>query len=144
MRNDLHPAWWKVYGKFTLVEVTAGLATLTICPQFGIGFSQHNQFLHTLHSSTPPIVFYMLCGLFFVVLGGSLGGLVLNRAEIRTVGHSKYLFFAAYSVLAYLIFVALGAEAFVVSSLAWILGALLGNLLGFETVIRLRLNMVER
>lgn len=136
--NDLSPVLWKVYAKFTLIEATAGLLTLTICPQFGLGFGPHNQFLHTLHSSTSPVVFYLLCGLFFVIFGAALGGLILNRAEISAIGSSKYLYFAIYSVLAYLIIVALGPEAFVVSSLVWILGALLGSILGFEAVIRLR------
>lgn len=138
VRVDLRPAWWKVYGKFTLIEATAGLATLTICPQFGLGFSQHNQFLHALHSATSPTVFYLLCGLFFVILGATLSGLILNRADIRTVGNNKYLYLATFSVLAYLILVSLSAEAFVISSLVWILGALLGNILGFEAVVRLR------
>lgn len=138
VRKDLRPALWKTYGKLTLVEVTAGLLTLTLCPQFGFGFAQHNQFLHALHSSTPPAVFYLLCGLFFVIFGATLGGLILNRAEIRTAGRSRYLYFTVYSVLAFLILLALGPEAFVVSTLAWILGALLGNILGFEVAIRLR------
>ncbi len=138
VRKDLRPALWKIYGKLTLVEATAGLLTLTICPQFGFGFGQHNQFLHALHSSTPPAVFYLLCGLFFVLLGATLGGLILNRAEIRTTGRSRYLYFAVYSILAFLILVALGTEAFVISALVWILGALLGNILGFEAAIRLR------
>ncbi len=138
VRKELRPALWKVYGKLTLVEATAGLLTLTICPQFGFGFGQHNQFLHALHSSTPPAVFYLLCGLFFVIFGATLGGLILNQAEIRTVGRSRYFYFAVYSVLAFLILLALGTEAFVISSLVWILGALLGNILGFEAAIRLR------
>lgn len=138
VKKDLQPAWWKVYGKLTLIEVTAGLATLAICPQFGFGFGQHNQFLHALHSSSPSAVFYLLCGLFFVLIGGVMGGLILNRAEIRTAGRSKYLYFTVYSALAFLILLALGTEVFVVSSLVWIIGALLGNILGFEAAIRLR------
>ncbi len=138
VRNDLHPAFWKVYGKLSLVEATAGLATLTICPQFGLGFGQHNLFLHALHSSISPAVFYLFCGLFFVILGATLGGLILNRAEILTVGNNKYPYFLICSVLTYLILIALSPEVFVVSSLVWILGAMLGNVLGFNATIRLR------
>ncbi|HKL26260.1 MAG TPA: hypothetical protein VJ910_08570 [Desulfuromonadales bacterium] len=137
VRNDLQPALWRVYGKFTLVQAAAGFATLAVCPQFGLGFGQH-EFLHALHSTTPSAIYYFLCGLFFVVLGAALAGLILSREEIRAVYNSKYVYFFGYSVLAYLIFVALGAEAFVVSSLVWIVGALLGNILGFGTIVRLR------
>lgn len=136
--NDLTPAPMKVYSKFALIQVFSGLLTLTICPQFGLGFDRHNEFLHSLHTMTTPAVFYLFCGLFFVILGAGVSGLILSRAEIRTVGGNKFLFFAVYSVLAYLMLVTLGTEVFVLSSLAWILGAFLGNTLGFEAVIRLR------
>lgn len=138
VQKDLCPATWKVYSKFTLVEVAAGLTTLTICPQFGLGFGQHNQFLHSLHSSTSPAIFYLLCGLFFVTLGAGLSGLILNREEVRTVGNNKYLYFVVYSFLAYFCLMTLGSQAFVVSSLVWVLGALLGNILAFEAIVRLR------
>ena len=138
VENDLRPALWKIYTKFTLVEAAAGLLTLTICPQFGLGFGQHNELLHALHLATPPVVFYLLCGLLFVILGAIVGGLVLSRDEIRTVGYGKYVYFAGYSALAYLALVTLGIEIFVASSLTWMLGAMLGNLLGFGAVARLR------
>ena len=136
--NDLLPAPMKVYSKFTLVEAASGLLTLTLCPQFGLGFGRHNELLHSLHAATTPVIFYLLCGLFFVLLGAGISGLILNRAEIRTVGNKKFTYFAIYSVLAYLILIVLGSEVFVLSSLIWIMGAFLGNVLCFETVIRLR------
>ncbi|MGK2907080.1 MAG: hypothetical protein ACSLFH_12130, partial [Desulfuromonadales bacterium] len=97
--RDLCPARWKIWARLTLIEVTAGLLTLTICPQFGLGFGQHNEFLHALHAATTPLVFYLLCGLIFVSFGAGLGGVVLTRAEIRTLGQQKYLYFAVYSLL---------------------------------------------
>lgn len=138
--RDLRPVWWKIWGKLTLVEVAAGLLTLTLCPQFGLGFSQHNEFLHALHSATTQPVFYLLCGLMFVSFGAALGGLVLPRASIRTFHRQKYLYFIIYTLLAYLALVTLGSEAFILSSLVWMVGGLLGNLLTFSAVVRLRLH----
>lgn len=136
--KDLRPAFWKIYGKFGLVQITASLATLAICPQFGFGFGRHNPFVHDLHAATSAPVFYLLCGLFFVFFGSAAGGAVLSRAEIRTVGRDRYAFFAVFSILAFLVLLTLGTEAFVVSSLTWTVGALLGHVLGFETSVRLR------
>ncbi len=136
--RDLCPARWKIWARLTLVQVTAGLLTLTICPQFGVGFGQHNEFLHALHAATTPLVFYLLCGLIFVSFGAGLGGLVLTRAEILTLGQQKYLYFTVYSLLSYFGLVILGSEAFVIISVVWVLGALLGNILTFAAVIRLR------
>lgn len=139
--HNLRPVWWEIWGKLTLVEVAAGLLTLTLCPQFGLGFGQHNEFLHALHSATTPPVFYLLCGLIFVSFGAALGGLVLPPAAIRTFGRQKYLYFILYTLLAYLALVTLGSEAFVLGSLLWMAGALLGNLVAFSAVVRLRLRV---
>jgi ribulose 1,5-bisphosphate carboxylase large subunit-like protein len=94
--------------------------------------------LHTLHLATPPALFYIICGLIFVITGGALSGLVLNRSEIRSVATARYPYFAAYAVLAYVVLIAFGAEVFVASSLTWMVGALMGNILGFEAMTRLR------
>jgi hypothetical protein len=142
--KDLRPALVKVFAKLTLVEVSAGLVTLTLCPQFGLGFGTHNELLHRLHAATPPAVFYLLCGVLFVFLGAAIGGLVLTRHEIRAIGQTRNRYFALYSLLAYVILVTLGTEAFVASSLFWIVGAMLGNFLGYGTVIHLRHAVVWR
>ncbi len=136
--RDLQPSPMKVYGKLTLVQAASGLVALTLCPQFGFGFGQHNEFLHSLHATTTPAVFYFLCGLIFVLLGAGTSGLVLNRTEIRSVGSMKFPYFAIYSLLTYSILIVLGAEVFVISSLVWILGAFSGNVLGYEATVRLR------
>ena len=136
--KDLQPALRTIFGKLTLIEVACGLSTLAICPQFGLGVGKHNEFIHTLHAATPSVVFYLLCGLFFVSIGAILSGLVLSQTEIRALGNSKYSYFFGYSVMAYLVLVGLGAEAFVAGSMSWMLGALLGNVLGFESVVRMR------
>jgi hypothetical protein len=138
VEKDLRPTLWGIFSKVTLVEVAAGLVTLTICPQFGVGFGHHNQLLHTLHLATHPALYYIICGLIFVITGGALSGLVLSRNEIRSAATARYPYFAAYAVLVYVVLISFGAEVFVVSSLTWMLGALLGNVLGFEAMIRLR------
>lgn len=136
--KGLRPALGKVFAKLTLVEVAAGLVTLTLCPQFGLGFGTHNELLHRLHAATPLAVFYLLCGVLFVTLGAAMGGLVLTRYEIRAVSQTVNHYFTLYSVLAYVFLVILGPEVFVASSLSWIVGAMLGNILGYGAVIHLR------
>lgn len=136
--RDLRPPSWKVFAKLTVVEAAAGLVTLTLCPQFGLGFGGHNAFLHHFHAATSPPVFYLLCGLLFVILGAALGGLLLTRHEIRSIGPARNRYFALYSVLAYAALVLLGPEAFVAASLTWVAGAMLGNVFGYGVVVRLR------
>ena len=136
--KDLMPALEKIFAKLALVEMAAGLVTLTLCPQFGLGLGVHNEFLHRLHAATSPAVFYLFCGVLFMSLGAAIGGLVLTRHEIRAISQTRNRYFALYSLLAYVILVTLGPEVFVASSLTWILGAMVGNALGYGAVIYFR------
>ncbi|WP_028865179.1 hypothetical protein [Psychromonas aquimarina] len=138
VEEDLCPPLWKVYSKMTLLNVTSGVMTLSICPQFGLGFGQESKLFYNLHLATPDIVFYLFCGLFFATLGAGLCSLVLKRDEIRALSYRKYLYFIAYSVITFLAFTVLGTEIFISSSTVWILGAVLGNVFAFESVSRLK------
>lgn len=79
-----------------------------------------------------------MCGLFFVSLGALLSGLRLRRAELRVLGGMPWGFFLGYGSLAYGGLLALGEEAFMLASLTWIAGTVLGNALGFAASTRLR------
>ena len=136
--KDLKPAPMNVYSKFALIQTFSSLLTLTVCPQFGVGFGRRNEFLHSLHATTPPIVFYLLCGVFFVLFGAVVSGLILNRPELKAIGNLKFTCFAIFGVLSDLALVALGTEEFVASSLVWIAGAFFGNIFGFELATRLQ------
>ncbi len=70
--KSLNPAIGIVFAKFCGIEAAAGLATLLVCPQFNIGFGSHNELFHSLHSTLPPFIFFIVCGIFFVLLGAAL------------------------------------------------------------------------
>jgi hypothetical protein len=137
VRKALHPPLWAVLGKLTLVEAAAGLGTLALCPQFDIGFGSHNEILHSLHI-WGPLLHYFACGIFFVLFGAVLAGMLLRREDRQTLGQGKYLYFLAYSLVAYAVFVSLGAEVFLVGSLLWLCGAVLGNYLGLALGAKMR------
>ncbi len=139
VEKSLNPSIWMVFAKFFGIEAAAGLATLLVCPQFNIGFGSHNELFHSLHSTLSPFLFFIVCGIFFVLLGAALAGLILSRDEIRVIKKTKYIYYAIYSLTAYIIFVFLGAEVFLMSSIAWILGAMAGNFVGFETIARMKM-----
>lgn len=139
VRRDLGPAPWRLYLKFALIEAGAGLATLFVCPQFGFTFSSHNTWLHGLHEQAGFFTYYLVCGLLFVVLGATLAALLLSYNELKTIRTSKYLYYLVFGVLACLAFFIAGAEILLVSILPWIVGAYLGNLLGFGMVARFRM-----
>ena len=130
--QDLEPAAWRVYGKMTWIELMTGLATLTICPQFGFGYDHDLGLLHALHSVSPGALYYLLCGMLFVSFGGVLTGLLLTRGEVRQVVRGHYGYFLFFALAAYGCLIALGTEVFVLSSLFWVPGAIIGNIAGFK------------
>ncbi|MCP4552062.1 MAG: hypothetical protein GY834_08515 [Bacteroidetes bacterium] len=139
VEKSLNPSIWMVFVKFFSIEAAAGLATLLVCPQFNIDFGSHNELFHSLHSNMPPFLFFIVCGIFFVLLGAALAGLILSHDEIRKIKTAKYIYYTAYSLTAYIIFVSLGAEIFLLSSIAWIFGVIAGNFVGFEAITRMKM-----
>lgn len=135
---ELRPPRWKIFTRLGLLQTVCGLLTLTLCPQFGLGFGTHQVLLHSSHAALPPAAFYLVCGVFFVSLGAFFSGLLLRRSELRALGGLPWGFFLGYGSVAYGVLLALGNEAFLVASLTWIAGTVLGNALGFAATTRLR------
>ncbi|AMV70577.1 hypothetical protein JCM30471_25710 [Desulfuromonas carbonis] len=135
--REMRRQTWQTGLKMTLAQIATGLATLTVCPQFGLGLGGHLS-LHAGHAGAPALFFYLFCGLLFVSCGGILCGLLLRRTELAWARRFSTTFFLGYAAIAYFMLVMLGSEAFVVASLAWIPGAALGNLAGFALTRTLR------
>ncbi len=140
---DLCLTQWPVFAKVAVIETAAGIATLFVCPQFGLGFSGHNALLHSLHEAVEPLIFYAICGLLFISLGAVMSALVLRRNEIQVIKRSKYAYYFIYAFAACLVLTQVGTGALLLSASAWILGAVIGNSLGFGLVSRLRLPLYE-
>ncbi len=138
VERDIYPPRWRVFAKFSAIETVVGIATLYFCPQFGIAFGSHNEFFHNLHQQVDFFTFYVICGLLFVVLGAAMSGLLLGRNELLFIRKSKYGYYLAYGAVACLIFNLLGAQMLFISAIPWVLGAFIGNVLGFGLVSRLR------
>lgn len=139
VERDIHPPLWAVFGKFAFIETVVGISTLYFCPQFGVEFGEHNEFFHNLHERVDFFTFYVICGLLFVALGAAMSGLLLSRNELLFIKKSKYVYYLAYGVAASLAFYLLGAEILFIGAIPWILGAFIGNLLGFGLVSRVRI-----
>lgn len=139
VKRDLQPSIGWLYAKFASIEAGAGLATLFFCPQFGFAPGGHNATFHTLHEQAGFFTFYLICGLFFVMLGAAMSALLLGYNELKTIGTSRYLYYLVFGVVAFLSFFVAGGEVLWLSAGPWILGAWLGNLLGFGIVVRARM-----
>ncbi|MFT7184698.1 MAG: hypothetical protein ACI84K_000064 [Pseudohongiellaceae bacterium] len=138
VQKDLCPPKPLVFGKFLFIEVFTGVITLFMCPQFGLGFGGHNEFLHSLHETFDPFTFYVICGFLFVIAGSVLSGLFLSHDEIRSIKNSKYAYYPVYALITYFMFFLLSVEILILSAIPWILGSIMGNALGFGLASKAR------
>lgn len=138
VNKDLQPHERLVLTKLLVIESSIGFLTLFICPQFDFVFGGHNAYLHALHETLDPFLFYMICGMIFIVLGAVLGGIALNHSEIQSIKKSKYIYYPIYAFCAYMVFVMFGADILLLSSLPWIFGVTIGNLFGFGLAVKVR------
>ncbi len=136
--TNQNPSTGGVIAKFLALQVSSGMVTLAICPQFGIGLGNHSGVLHALHANLHPALYYLSCGVLFVLMGALFSGLASNRRELKALGGAKYLFFGSYSLWAYLALLILGTESFPLISAFWIMGGVAGHLIGFDLGRRLK------
>lgn len=139
VNKELRPSLAWLYAKFATIEAGAGVVTLFFCPQFGFSITGHNSFFHALHEQAGFFTFYLICGLLFVILGAAMSALLLGYNELKSIGKSRYLYYLVFGVVAFLAFFIAGGEGLWLSAMPWILGAYLGNLVGFGAVERLRM-----
>ncbi|WP_305041537.1 hypothetical protein [Geoalkalibacter sp.] len=137
-RRGQNPSLPTILGKFLAVQLSAGLATLAVCPQFGLGAATHHAFLHGLHAQSHPAFYYLSCGLIFVLFGALLSGLAANRRDLKALGRGRQAYFLGYSLCAYLALVLLDSEAFALLSVFWLIGGAMGHWLGFSLGWRLK------
>jgi hypothetical protein len=142
IQSDLQPSPWLVFGKFTAIEAASGITTLFFCPQFGLGFGQHSEFFHGLHLLVDAFSFYVICGLIFISTGAALSALLLSYNEIQSIRKSKYAYYMAFAIFASLSFSVLGSGVILMSIIAWVIGAFIGNSIMFELVSRLRFSFM--
>ncbi len=133
------PSLRAVVLKFSAIQGAAGMATLALCPQFGVGTASHNAFVHSLHAHAHPALYYLSCGVLFVLLGAFLIGIASNRRDLKALGRRKFAYFCGYTLGAYLVLLLAGTEPFLLVSTFWLLGGFGAQLIGFGIGRRLRL-----
>ena len=138
VKTDLQPPIGWLYAKFATIEAAAGVATLSVCPQFGGAFGWDYGVFDGISEQGGFFSVFLVCGLLFVVTGAALSALLLGVNELKAITTGKYIYYLGFAVAAFLSFYAVGAQIIWLSAAPWILGAYLGNLLGFGVVSRLR------
>lgn len=142
IETAMRPSPFLVFSKLCLGVLCAGLITLLLCPQFGIGFMRHSGLLE-LFMYLGHYGCKVMCGAFFVGMSVFVSTFVLLPEDLRVLRKHCFLQVAAVAALALSAFVALGGEIFFVAALAWFSGGLIGGLASLEFGFRLRFALAK-
>lgn len=89
--QDLTPTLPVVHLKVGLSAILGGLVSLTVCGQFGIGWTSFAQtFSEKVHSNMEPIACALLCGGLFAVIPAILLRLACSPMLFRTIVRKKF------------------------------------------------------
>lgn len=124
--SKMCPTTISVLGRILIIYAVAGLISVYLCPQLGIGF----------HTSTTIVDFFMkyghdvctlMCGAFYLSLG-TVFSLVLLPKDFRRVFMSNvFVLVPVIAIISLTVFLLLGANEKVLHYVYWIIGGIISS-----------------
>lgn len=136
--RDLNPNAWKVFAKISLIHLSVGIVTLSLCPQFGVRVFGEGLGLmkYFLHLGTYGCM--AACGAFFIGMSLLVGAFMLRPEELRKFRENQWLGLAAMILLSLGVFIMANAEILMGFAVAWFMGSFLGGWGAMELAWKLR------
>ncbi|MBH47921.1 MAG: hypothetical protein CME71_07085 [Halobacteriovorax sp.] len=108
MKQKLAPPIKDIWPKFVSAQLIACLATLSVCPQFGVGPITGGHGLGHLFMSFGEAACAAFCGAFFLATGTAAAALMLRAGERRELFNYRFRIIGAVAVSTFLVFMILG------------------------------------
>ena len=83
--QDLNPSFQQTIPKFIAIQATAAVATLSICPQFGVGPLGGGNGIAHIFMSVGVWACALFCGLVFMGVGFLVSSLLMSSAELQLI-----------------------------------------------------------
>lgn len=144
IRLALNPGPWSVFAKLAMIHFFSAVATLSICPQFGVRtFGDGMGLMHTFMAFGEHGCM-VVCGGLFIGTTLALCGVLLRPEEVRVLRRYELLQVTAVA------FLSLGALAMLDSSIvlgfafSWLLGGILAGAASLELTWTFRQRLLAR
>lgn len=141
VHRDLNPNPWFIFSKLSLIHLTVGLLTLSLCPQFGIRFFGEGLGVMRFFLHFGAYGCIALCGAFFVGTSLFVSGLVLRIEELRVLRGHRWLQISGLTFLSLGALIMLDAEILFAFGLTWIVGSIFGGIALLELGRYARFNL---
>lgn len=126
VRSDLNPTIASVFLKMTMIHFLVGVATLALCPQFGVSLTS-GMGLMTYLMQFGESVCMLGCGAFFTGLSLLVASLALRPEEVSVLCRTRVLQIGSLAALSLGALIGVGGEVVASFGLIWILGAIVGG-----------------
>lgn len=139
IHNQLSPSQSKLFFKVLLIHFCVSLASLTICPQFGIGsWLWRGHGLMGLFMGWGEVGCALGCGATFLGFSCLGVGWVLSTAELKSLQRTGLFYLFILSALSLMGLMLVGRQPPSFFSLFWFIGAFLGGVLLGACGLRIR------
>jgi len=141
IQEYLSPSIPKAVSKLFALNAVGSIATLALCPQYGLTFTGSHGLMHYMMQVHPAFCFFV-CGILWMIGGQALSNMLLTWDERRVLSHYYWgagFGFVLFSVLSFACFGSLTLDLWL---LFWAVGALV--VVGaFDLRIRHRLHRFQ-
>lgn len=108
LKRKVEPLISDIWPKFVIAQLLAALATLSVCPQFGVGPIGNGHGLGHFFMRFGEVGCAAFCGAFFLATGTLFASVLLRKGERREVFRYRFRIIGAVSVICFLTFMILG------------------------------------
>tara|TARA_R110000868_G_scaffold117600_15_gene312509 strand:+ start:16417 stop:16968 length:552 start_codon:yes stop_codon:yes gene_type:complete len=142
MKQKIAPPIKDIWPKFVSAQIIACFATLSVCPQFGVGPITGGHGLGHIFMSFGEAACAAFCGAFFLATGTAAAALLLRKGERRELFHYRFRIIGAVAVSSFLFFMILGKTlelpmlfSGLLPTLSWLVAAMLSALLVLQLAL---------
>lgn len=139
VKRDLHPSAFKVFSKLSIIHFLVGVATLAICPQFGLKLFGDDLGLMSVFMHFGHYGCMMACGFFFLGSSVCVASLILKPEELRVIRANRLAQFLSLALLSLGFFIMVDTEILALYAFLWLIGSLCGALTMTEVVWAFRI-----
>lgn len=125
VHRDLNPSHSTIILKLISIQTFIGLVTLLFCPQFNFSLTNNYDLFHFFHRHFGHIICTAICSAIFIGSGTIFASALLTISELKEITKTKGLYGLGLSGYFVSLFLILGSDVYLVSSLVWTLSAVL-------------------
>ena len=130
--KELNPNPWEIFAKLSFLHLLTGIATLMICPQFGVKIFSENMGLMSVFQAFGTYGCMITCGFFFLGSSIFVAILSLKPEEIRVIRNNRFLELGGLIFISLGFFLMVNPEILFGFAISWVFGSVLGSLTVLE------------